>query len=603
MLTALEPTKKYFLTMFTVSCALLVVFTCVIYRQSEILKSRSDSVLRSYDILKWSRLVLIDALNMETSQRGFLLSGVPSFLKPYSTNVDELDRDVERLSALVRQDKGKSHTIDDLYASVAGVKDIFANHLKRAQRSNVRRLTVKDLNESRMKMDALRDALDAITAQEDALLSAREVAAHEQQLNYQYTLFVGTGLGVGALVVANILIYSLLTRGRQTEAELRESERRFQLVMNGVNDGIYDLNLTNGSMYHSPSCHRMLGYTAEEYPRTLEVFKTLIHPDDLDRCVATFKAHAARQTPIYLNEFRMRHKNGSWRWILSRGVGLWDAQGIMYRLVGSQTDITMQKEREEELRQLSSDMEGFTYIASHDLRAPLVNLRGFASEVRMALYEVGPILEKAKGHLPDVEKARLEGVFDKDVPEALEFIDAAVMRMDKLTSAILDMSRIGRRVYRYEEVDAHAIAERCLLTLAHEIATKDIKVTLQPLPRLVTDALALEQVFGNLLDNAVKYLAPERKGEIVIGAREYLDEVIFTVADNGRGIAEADMRKVFEIFRRAGNSGDVRGSGMGMAYVKATLRKLGGRIWFDSTLNQGTIFTFTLPLRHSGESI
>ncbi|MBY0406397.1 MAG: PAS domain-containing sensor histidine kinase, partial [Rickettsiales bacterium] len=326
-------------------------------------------------------------------------------------------------------------------------------------------------------------------------------------------------------------------------------------------------------------------------------FKGLMHPDDVARCYQNYIQYVRREASSYLNEFRLRHKNGSWCWILSRGVGLWNSSGFMYRLVGSHTDITVQKEREEELKQLNADMEGFTYIASHDLRAPLVNLRGFASEVRYALDDVQPLIGKAKEKLDEQDRTKLESVLETEVPESLAFIDAAVLRMDQLTTAILDMSRIGRREYRVEEVDSAAVVQRCLSVLGHEIAAKAITVRCEPLPLVLTDALALEQVFGNLLDNAVKYLDPSRPGEINVQARQTLDDTVFSVADNGRGISEADRRKVFEIFRRAGNSGDVRGSGMGMAYVKAILRKLGGRIWFDSTVSQGTIFYFTIPRR------
>lgn len=598
MLATLEPTKKYFLTMFSLSCALLVVFTCVIYRQSEILQNRGESVLRSYDVLKRSHLVLIDALAMETSQRGFLLSGVPKYLQPYKDAVATLESDVQRLAYILQANSGTfALYAQKLQDSAAAVKAIVAKHIDQSQHGGAHRLTVKDLDEGKQRMDDLRQMLDRIITTEDEVLAQREKAAQEQQRNYQYTLFMGAALGVGALVVANMVIYSLLTRGRETEAELRKSEERFQLIMTGVNDGIYDLNVLDGTMYHSPSCHRILGYSAEEYPETLEEFRALIHPDDLERSVATFRAYAQREKANYVNEFRLRHKNGNWRWIMSRGVGLWNDEGVMYRLVGSQTDITLQKKREDELLQLSSDMEGFTYIASHDLRAPLVNMRGFASEVRMALEDLQPVLAQAAGLLPAEDKAKLEAVLKKEVPESLGFIDAAVVRMDKLTSAILDMSRIGRRQYRMEEVDVNVLLERCLSTLAHEISTKNIKITYQDMPNVVTDALGLEQVFANLLDNAVKYLSADRSGEITIKARTYLDEVIFSIADNGRGIAEHDSRKVFEIFRRAGNSADIRGSGLGMAFVKATLRKLGGRIWFDSVLNEGTTFTFTLPLK------
>ncbi len=603
MLPTLEPTKKYFLTMFTVSCALLVVFTCVIYRQSEILQSRSEAVMRSYELLKQSRLVMMDALNMETSQRGFLLSGIDKFLVPYKDSIALMDEDMKHLGALLESEDAQRPNAEGITRRVEGMKKILQDHLERLGHSGQRRLTVKDLQQSKDAMDELRDSLEAVATLENTLLAEREEAAREQQRNYQYTLFVGTALGVGALVVANMLIYSLLTRGRETEKELRSSEERFQMIMNGVNNGIYDLNLIDRTCYHSAACGRMLGYDAGEYPDTVDGFKTLLHPDDVASTLDAYERYAAKETAEYTNEFRLRHKNGSWRWIFSRGVGLWDERGFMYRMVGSHNDITQQKEREEELRQLNNDMEGFTYIASHDLRAPLVNLRGFSSEVRYALKEVEPVLAEARKKMPEDALKKMAATFDKDVPEALGFIDAAVARMEILTSAILDMSRIGRREYRLENVNVQAVVARCIAALAHEISVKKIAVTLKPLPSIVADAVALEQIFGNLLDNAVKYLMPGKPGVIVVEAQATADEVLFSVTDNGRGIADSDTHRVFEIFRRASNSGDVRGSGMGMSYVKATLRKLGGRIWFESVLNQGTVFYFTLPMRILKETV
>jgi signal transduction histidine kinase len=112
---------------------------------------------------------------------------------------------------------------------------------------------------------------------------------------------------------------------------------------------------------------------------------------------------------------------------------------------------------------------------------------------------------------------------------------------------------------------------------------------------LVTDPVALEQIFSNLIDNAVKYLKPGRTGRIDIGCLETGRDYIFSVRDNGRGIEAEDGQKVFHIFRRARNTGDVRGLGLGMAFVKATLRKLNGGIWFDSTLDEGTTFFISLP--------
>ena len=136
---------------------------------------------------------------------------------------------------------------------------------------------------------------------------------------------------------------------------------------------------------------------------------------------------------------------------------------------------------------------------------------------------------------------------------------------------------------------------RCLDTLAYEINRKNVTVTCADLPGIKSDSLALEQVLSNIIDNAVKYLDPSRPGRIDIQVRGYGHEIILSIADNGRGVAQDDKEKVFQIFRRARNASDVRGMGMGMAYVQATVRKLNGAIWFTSVIGEGTTFFLRLP--------
>lgn len=267
----------------------------------------------------------------------------------------------------------------------------------------------------------------------------------------------------------------------------------------------------------------------------------------------------------------------------------------MRRLVGARTDITAQKKREEDLKQLNADLEGFTYIASHDLRAPLVNLKGFALELQHAMGQIRPLLERACSNISPADRKIFAQVFEKDMPEAIGFVQSSVDRMDKLTGAILDLSRIGRREYHMQIIDTGALVRRCLDVLTYEISSRQIEIVCSTLPAVVSDPMALEQVFGNILENAVKYLQPGRPGHIDVSALVTPTETIFAVKDNGRGISEGDEKKVFDIFRRAGNVGDIRGAGMGMAYVRAALRRLGGRIWFQSTPGKGTVFYVSLP--------
>lgn len=252
------------------------------------------------------------------------------------------------------------------------------------------------------------------------------------------------------------------------------------------------------------------------------------------------------------------------------------------------------KVAEENLNRTNKEMEGFTYIASHDLRSPLVNLKGFATEMRYSVEELSPLLEKASGGLSEDEKKKVKEIVEKDIPDSLHYIHSSVEKMDKLTNAILELSRLGRRSMDFKPVDTRAVVSHVLDTLHHTITEKKINIHLHNLPVVVADQLSMEQVFGNIIDNAIKYLDPNRRGEIEIGAVKTYRETKFWVKDNGRGIASGDSQKIFEIYRRAGNTEAIPGEGMGMAYVRTTLRRLGGQIWCESTPGEGTTFYFTI---------
>jgi signal transduction histidine kinase len=149
-------------------------------------------------------------------------------------------------------------------------------------------------------------------------------------------------------------------------------------------------------------------------------------------------------------------------------------------------------------------------------------------------------------------------------------------------------------VLKPEPIDMREIVTSILRALAHQIEQRKTVVTIGELPTITADRLAMEQIMGNLLDNALKYLDPVREGRIAILAEQNSEEIVFHISDNGRGIAQEDMDKIFEIFRRAGKQ-DVPGEGMGLAYVKTLVRRQGGRIWCESEPGKGTTFSFTIP--------
>ncbi len=254
------------------------------------------------------------------------------------------------------------------------------------------------------------------------------------------------------------------------------------------------------------------------------------------------------------------------------------------------------RQRTAELEARNEELGRFTYVASHNLRTPLVTLQGFAAELRFALEAMGSAMNAALPHLDKDQRQAVAQALQEDIPEALDFIDSSTTQMDRLTNALLELSRLNRRKLKLELVDMGALVQTTLQTLAHQIEQRQVKVTVEHLPEVVADQTSMEQIMGNLLTNAVIYLDPDRPGEIEITAESSPDETTFHIRDNGRGIAEEDMDKVFAPFRRAGRQ-DVPGEGMGLPYVQTLVRRHGGRIWVESEPGKGSTFYFTIPAK------
>jgi PAS domain S-box-containing protein len=395
---------------------------------------------------------------------------------------------------------------------------------------------------------------------------------------------------------------------KQAEAVLRASEARFRTMADAAPVLVWMAGPDMGCTYFNQGWLDFTGRTMDQ--ERGDGWAAGVHPDDYARCVATYQTACAARQPLEM-EYRLRHADGTYRWVLDRGVPLTESDERFEGYIGCAIDITERKVAEAVLQHAQAELEQrvqerttalaaaneeirrFAYIVSHDLRAPLINLRGFARELHDAATILTEALPALVPHLEERQAAEITRTLDGDIPEALGFIETAVTRMDRLIEAVLQLSRLGRQELHLEPVDTTSIVQDTLRTLAHQLTQRQVQVRLDPLPVVQADALALAQIFGNLLANAVAYLDPSRPGALAITATQHPEQTVFTVQDNGRGIAAADMPHIFEPFRRVGRQ-DVPGEGMGLAYVQLLVRRHGGEITCQSTFGVGTTVTFTI---------
>lgn len=400
-----------------------------------------------------------------------------------------------------------------------------------------------------------------------------------------------------------------VTERKQMEEALRLSEMRLNGAQKIAHVGDWDWDLATNSLYWSEETYHIFGCEPGDFELNVEAFAERVHPEDRD--LVQLAVASALEKKFYDVEHRILLPDGQTRHVRQRGEITLNAMGMPVRMFGTTQDITEWKFVEESIRMLNESLErrvqertaeleaaneeirNFAYIVSHDLRAPLVNLKGFSTELRLAVDSLWAGCEEAMPHVSAPKREAVERSLKEDIPEALRFVETSVSQMDNFTKAMLKLSRLGHRELDVVQVDVGRLVGKTLAMLAYQITQRGITITTGNLPPVIADLVSMEQIFGNIISNAILYLDPNRPGRVEISGHANAQETTYVIRDNGRGIASGDMDKVFAPFRRLGRQ-DVPGEGMGLAYVQTLVRRHGGRIWCESEVGVGTTFTFTI---------
>lgn len=239
----------------------------------------------------------------------------------------------------------------------------------------------------------------------------------------------------------------------------------------------------------------------------------------------------------------------------------------------------------------NTELEQVVYVTSHDIRSPVVNILGFSDEMIKALSKLtNKIFDEAN---TINNKEEINYLIEKDIPQILNFIKVSGQKIDRLLIALLKLSRLGRASINKVNVGMNLLVQNVVKTFEYQINQENIKVVIDDLPDCYTDEVAVNQVLSNLIDNAIKYGSSERETIIKISASENGDTITYCVADNGIGIAETEVDKIFDVFYRI-NPENQNGEGMGLSLIKKTIERVDGKISVGSELNKGTKFYITL---------
>jgi two-component system CheB/CheR fusion protein len=369
-------------------------------------------------------------------------------------------------------------------------------------------------------------------------------------------------------------------RVSERTAALSMSEERFRLVSLATNDAVWDWNLVSNEMWWNEGFRTMFGYQPEEVERGIESWYNRLHPEDRDRVIDGIHEVINSGRNQWSDEYRFMQANGTFSYIFGRGYVLHNENGTPYRMLGSLVDLTKLKQTQEELgktnenlRRINNDLDNFIYTASHDLKAPIINLEGLVKRLKKEL--------------------NLE---DDNVSFIVELITETVEAFKRTVNSLTEVSKIQKNINEdIEWVGLHDLLHEITLNIRDMIESSeaDIMEDFAEVKKIHFSRKNLRSIVYNLLSNAIKYRSPDRKPIIKISTRKIKGYILLCVEDNGLGIEENKLSKMFTMFKRFHDHVD--GSGVGLYIVKRILENVGGKIEVESELNQGTAFRIYFP--------
>lgn len=256
------------------------------------------------------------------------------------------------------------------------------------------------------------------------------------------------------------------------------------------------------------------------------------------------------------------------------------------------TDITAIQQIRDVVEAKNKELENYLFIASHDLRSPLVNIQGFSRMLQDHMDMLSGILTDES--FKNKKKESLDTLFKEDIPKTLNFIFTGVAKIDKLINGLLQISRTGRIEMYVSNIDMNLLLTDVLSALNYQIEEMGVKIDMAELPNCFGDMNLLNQLFSNILSNSIKYRHPDRQLSLTISGKNQYNRIVYTIQDNGIGIAKRHLEKIWDVFFQVNPAKTDSGDGIGLSIVKRIIDKHRGKIKVTSAEGEGTTFNIEL---------
>ncbi len=565
----------------------LVLVGAATYVNAHNLLDRNKMVVHTYQVIGQVDEVFNSLDEIESGARGFLLTGTADYLQPYQTGLDTMGMHIAELRKLTADNPLQQRNIDRLQTLANRAVERVHRQVVARQLPNAS-ATAPDSIEDKEIMDQVRFATAAMKGVEIQLLERRDRAstesAHRTVTNFGLLLI----LAVLLLLAFFFFIRHDLAERRRTDEALQASEKKVRAVMDSAPDAIVITNNQGQIQMVNREAKRLFGYSRSEFMdrdlSTLVVGRATSVEDaaaDVDSPGRLAGDRAFRDMRSMAAQFDGVRKDGT-SFPLDLNRSPLDI-GSEHLLISAMRDRTEREHAEEAMRKFSLDLarsnaelERFAYVASHDLQEPLRMVSSYTQ-----------LLAK-----------RYKGKLDTNADEFISYAVDGASRMQKLINDLLALSRVGTQAKPSEPVPTGTTLARVLSDLGPAIEGAGATVVApENMPTVLADGTQVGQLFQNLIGNALKFQgANPPRVDIRVAPAEGGGFWQFAFQDNGIGIEPQYFERIFVIFQRLHSKESYPGTGIGLAICKKIVERLGGRLWVDSKVGEGTTFFFTLPV-------
>jgi PAS domain S-box-containing protein len=376
----------------------------------------------------------------------------------------------------------------------------------------------------------------------------------------------------GTIIGASKIARDISESKRIREA-LLASEARFRQLADTMPQIVWTARPDGYVDYYNERWYEYTGFGGNAFGD--ESWESVLHPEDVRKRHETYYAAISSGQPYSVEYRLMDRKEARWRWFVERAVPVRDESGKIVKWFGTSTDINEQKRAQDELRRANEDLEQFSFSATHDLQEPLRTVKIYS----------------------ELLASRHSDTVNEEARKFVTFIRNGATRMEMLVRDLLAYTQVAKMDKPGgETADANEALNNALANLAGSISESGAKISADPLPTIRVHGMHLQRVFQNLIGNAIKYSGPQRQPIVHVGAKLQDGNWIFTVSDNGIGIAPEYTEKIFGLFKRLHNSEEYSGTGIGLAICKRIVEGYRGRIWAESEPGHGSVFRFRLPV-------